>query len=117
MSDTIQKIKDNWPYFLLWGFLPLLLTGLGGLVSLQLYNHIPTQIREVKVDLKADIIREVGRLDADIKMLDADIKELSKELKVEMKSMATENNKNFREILLRLPKGDVASNKGFTLSE
>ncbi len=102
MSDFFKKI--SWPNFFMWGVFAII-SCLVGLVSYQLYDNIPKQIEEVKIDLKevkddlrADLIREIDKLDKDIKILNTDIKEMDKK-----------NDRNFKDILLRLPRNEIAS--------
>ena len=97
MSDLLKKINESWPNIFIYVFV-LIISGFAWVVSYQLYDNIPKQIEEVKNDLRADLIREIDKLDEDIKILNTDIKEMDKK-----------NDRNFKDILLRLPRNEVAS--------
>ena len=105
MNEILQKIKNDWPSFVLWWIFPLVLTSLGYVIKVQLYNHLPTQIREVKTELR----RDIDRLDKNIDRLEIKIDRMAKEnnqrfdkINQRLDKMVAQNNQNFKDMMFLL---------------
>ena len=89
--------------------LPVFIVLALGFIILQVYNHLPSQIKDLKKELKDDQKEMRKELRDDIKALDQKIDQTNQKIEQNYKDITTQNNQNFKELASLITKQRTGS--------